>query len=946
MATVQKLETSMMLPVIDALTMRQRTVTDGKEEVQVVRKVHNPPFAWMFPENKDDIVVLDWGPFYDSVVEALEQEAATAKQLGKKARKDSRQALEVAVISRLKEPTIVNGKEYHIFGWGSGAKDKQTLGMTKDFLREIGLVRFVEDYARVARAIMPNGLYGGGVVKARVFLAPENTVVGPHRIADGCGFMPSDIYAQLRNEQEGIHLGDGNQNFQIWQHFAFNEAFKAEFEAQHEQMKKDIQVMPESFVSTFGEVGEYKNELLAADPFMIHHPMFSAPLKRGAAEMLNQVATTMYLPGKMKVVVPSRYDFFVIPLPGKKFILVRWPVDAVSNVQAIKVDLSDPRYKEELDRLNSLEAVAQTSMTSKNIHAKNVVIVGERFTDEYDIAMTVSDVKMVAGCDDIDQWRKDNAGTVVEMEFFVSITQVYGPDSIAFTPFERWKKLGGDWDGDMLFVMCVDHLKEVFRQAWEWRDRTNSAKIPKSHTNDFSLKEKFLYSAWGNGVGFAVNVMAATYVEQPQFRKNVMAVVLQAVPKLFSFLMYDKKGKKLDAPWRNPETQDLDYVLNRAVKLFTDIFKTMAVDPAEEEKTLHQIQSAVAVAYDGLAAWIGWRRSTVAFRTEVPDFLSNLTSLVERAKEDKEFRRSESYRIHIPIKQSEATIAQIFKLVRPWVLEQFMKMNTTDTMDVLDALKTAPLCDFVNWAPVVPDKYMLVAKSLIGKFNALQVLTNFDSAESIDRMKTAFNGMVEQAIVKDFRGSRQLAAYALWRSAHHSRSSMAGATSVFFGLPNEALMIVRRKPGLIGEVKAESVGESIELVAERYGVSVDLLKAVNGNKDNFEKGDKISLPRVSFKAFAVGVKYNFTPQPRAMAPFTGEVRQVEYGNQLRLVILSDEILPNQKGSELGSNVVAMVGRNDFTNELDGFSAPTPGRYSIVVDRKGNTDTWIAHFSPI
>lgn len=935
--TVDVCNKFIQLPVVSALTGEQLTVWDAssRKNVPQWRTIWNPPFAWLHPDKIDDVIVLDWEPVWDEHNKQLKREFARMKAEGGKP-KGFAAELKRRCLESINTPVVFHGRKFLPQGWGSGAKDKQTLGFAHNYPKTDGLVTVVEDLVRVARAWFPNGMYGGGVVKARVLLAPHGQLVGDHMVADGCGLITKELFDELSNKQfSAIELSDGQQNYQIWQRFEWTAEFEKEFDKSMEMFIDHVKNYPATMAAVYGEVGEFKRALLAADPAMIHHPLYSAQFLRKPAEILNTVGTTMYVPGEIAVAAPANYDFFVIQQKGKKFLIVRWPVDAPSNVQAVEVKLTE-LYKAERARMKSIHGMIQHTTTNAEITAKGCSLIVDRQSADWDFCLCVEDIKVVKGVHNIEKWREENSGKVVELEFFLSITQYYDKKSIFFAPIGRWKKMGGDMDGDMGFIMCVDHLKEVFRQALKWKDQINSYKIPKSRTNDFSMAGEYLYRSWLNGVGFAVNLQNSTFFRQPGRRLEIVYAVLRKVPRAFDFL----EG-------REPTVEDLDYITNRLVKMFTDVFKTMAVDFEEEDKFMRAIQFAVTSLSGGTPAWELWRRSDVAFRTMVPGFRSELSEeYLERAKKDAEIRREPEYRIHISDECREATIARIYEKMRPWVTQQYNRLKALGTYDLVEAFKVAPLSDYVNWAPPVSDYQLLLAKEMIDAFVVLQTSVDWSRAESVQRLKDAARAMGDILARDAFGGNRRYCGYALWRASHHSRSNRAGASGVFTMMPEEALYIVRNKPGLFeGKSERLMLGEDVAALAKRMGTSVGAIAQMNNGVTSFESGDYVVLPRSGYTCNLIGTEYNFDGNLGSeIGPFTGSIVSGEFQGRTRLFLVSDETLLHQTGSSLHPRAVGLVPRVDYDQELKGESAPPAGRYVVMMYRMDKV--FKAHFAPI
>ena len=135
----------------------------------------------------------------------------------------------------------------------------------------------------------------------------------------------------------------------------------------------------------------------------------------------------------------------------------------------------------------------------------------------------------------------------------------------------------------------------------------------------------------------------------------------------------------------------------------------------------------------------------------------------------------------------------------PWwdgTIATITRMTLPSLKSILDTpIKTRPLTEFRNWAMKVTELQYGTARVVQDWFNARIQRVNFSDPENIAKFKAEL-----QVELVNWTEREQLdlkvAASALWRVAHSSRSTDASAASVFMAFPEQAEWIVENKPGL------------------------------------------------------------------------------------------------------------------------------------------------------
>jgi hypothetical protein len=125
------------------------------------------------------------------------------------------------------------------------------------------------------------------------------------------------------------------------------------------------------------------------------------------------------------------------------------------------------------------------------------------------------------------------------------------------------------------------------------------------------------------------------------------------------------------------------------------------------------------------------------------------------------------------------------------------------------------LGSFRNWASRVEDEEILKAvKELQDAFNHEVGKVKWGDSDSVISFKHWIADRVNSTI-RELKCDRKVFAAALWRQAHTTRSTEAQGASIFLGMPEEALEIVKNKPGRGGPDDEVPEGEIILLGLDR-----------------------------------------------------------------------------------------------------------------------------------
>jgi hypothetical protein len=390
-----------------------------------------------------------------------------------------------------------------------------------------------------------------------------------------------------------------------------------------------------------------------------------------------------------------------------------------------------------------------------------------------DLVLCADDIKMaVMG---VSEARKQ---AVIEFEDAVlAFTQWFGA-GCALGVNAKWAKtlMGLDHDGDLVALTNCTHLPKLFA-AVKTLAKAETPKLDKSKSPikpDEDKRAEMIRKSMSNIVGFATVIMASTYMTT------------------------DRKETAISLGFKHVE--QMDYILNRYVKIGTDGFKTNE-DTEPVERHLGVLQSKMIHDRGQLAPWTKWLRDTWAFKRGIP------AAEVTEGMADEEKKRALKPFMN-------GTIAEICRLTLP---------NLTNILE--EPIQANLLSYYRNWGPSVDQDHMESAMEMQLRFNAAVKRVNFSSPEDIAAFKVKFGRDIDQW-VKDMGYSREEAAAALWRVAHSSRSENASGASIFIGMPKEAEWIVREKPGLKEKVlKTVVVGLAHQLPGvDRLTATVNVIE--------------------------------------------------------------------------------------------------------------------------
>jgi hypothetical protein len=415
-----------------------------------------------------------------------------------------------------------------------------------------------------------------------------------------------------------------------------------------------------------------------------------------------------------------------------KHVIYRYPIDNWGSIQAV-----DVRANKEAERIANLEVV-QYTLASKEFFAKGCLGIVDDLP--YDIILCSDDIKMVSG--DLKEFRKQKEALVSGVMAF---TQWFDKGS-AIGVNAKWAKdlMGLDHDGDL--VVLVDC--GAFPKLWEAVSHFPKAETPKlvktkspigisdaQHRGE-DKRPEMIRKSMMNLVGYASNLMTET------------------------FMVTDREWLAHQLGFKSEA--GMDERLNYFVKVGTDGFKTN-VDQEPVRKHMGILQQKMLKMFGVMAPWTSWPNDW-AFTRGIP----------EVGGEDKEAVK--------PF--MTGTIPQIARLTLP---------NLKAVLET--PIKVRPLTAFRMWAMPVDSVQYECAKVLQEWYNARSMRVNWSDPDAVGKFKTLFVQEAKTWMEREGLDER-IAASALWRVAHSSRSSNAGAASVFIAFPEASRWIVAEKPGL------------------------------------------------------------------------------------------------------------------------------------------------------
>jgi hypothetical protein len=833
------------------------------------------------------VIILDWTNAVKSIESDIRDDISAAKAAGEPPPNFNLER-ESRLIEFVQQPIEFNGETYYgHYGWGSAVKRLQTIGLTVDILADAELTEIAEDASRYLRALLPSSLYGGGFLsRCKVLVVPDRTVYKGRMLADGMGLIRRGLFEELRDKDAiPIRLGKGRQNYLQWQRFPWDKIRKVATKLILENLKT-VGTLNWVFTKLDSEAGGFKNRLIEADEEMIRHPYLKLSGNISVKKLLQELATTVPLPTFVRIAIPTRCDS-VVWEGDEKILNSRHPMDSWQSQAALAVDTKNPYFEAELAYVMSAEIV-QTTETSPTTSAKGIrVITDDDVMDGYDLIVTEEDFKLIAG-KRVTSFRSGKMKSLVIEDMVIAFTQWYQAGCAAGINPEVWKTQGGDFDGDMAFISPCSEYPVIWDTAHEWLDKDKSFKIPKSRS-PLSERPKMLVASFGNNVGFATNVVSTTFVVQPDNRQAIADDMFAGgiIPQ--------------------PTVKWLDTWCNKVIKVMTDGFKSL-VNMLAESATLRKAQQVIASNNGGTASWAVWSQDTSpAFTNIVPLFYDQLPEETLRwIASDKDNRRQPAIKLHIPPQQYSGTCAQIYRLVQPWILEQYQETIEFEgeKYTFLELLDVNPGSKYIGWAPHVSDVLLNQGLDMVREFNGLSRMVDWSSSEDTMAFKETWQEMCDTWSV--LFSSRQEAVYTLWRAAHHATIGGSGAASIFMGFPEEALDIVVNKPGLLEQ--------------QHEGV-VSLL---------------------------VGVDYNFVGglAPDVIGPVTVHVYDIDWRGHLRMAVMLDEPLPSMKESDRFPDGMIGMCAQELRNSGEFYTHPEEGSYVARIERNKSGKSFRAYLTPL
>lgn len=636
-------------------------------------------------------------------------------------------------VETIKVPVPFDGQMYRgDLAWGSNVKMARTYGVTRDLLVEIGLLKEVERTIKTGRMLLGQGLYGGMVGKVTIKVVKEGIWFGGAMSADGQGAIRRSFAEAGYSGLDKIKLGRGKQSYQFWQRIPWSTALQAELKPRIDETLVDLASSNRWLMDHKDATWDEKRELVSIEAKMGLHPYVANALSRSSAEDIFRVATTVDVPCQVRVAVATD-RVGKIAMTGKGAVC-RYPIDSFGSIQSSNTNSKVAKSEEE--RISKLEVIQYTVSTMDMMaNGTFVVVDDEDMPEGVDIVMCVKDIKMGS--------RRHGRRTV---DGVVAFTQWFDKGcGIGLSP--EWAKdnMGADFDGDLIFKYMLKQFPELYRVIAALPEQ-KTPKLDKSHTyiskND--RRAEMAVNSMCNIVGWATNLMSSTFAVADRERAARL-------------LGYTSEAR-------------MDWTLNRLVKIGTDGFKTMAWDREKTEKALVFLQKNIQTALSKVAPWTHWKRSNWAFRRGIPEFFRKGMAMgVERRNSIPSF--------------FDGTVAQICRITLP---------NLGSMLET--PIEQKPLSAFRHWAMEVEDHLAGQAHELQMEYNGRVHRVNFQNTENVRTFRKWWQGRLNEW-AKAEGISREMAASAMWREAHNTRSDEASGASVFIGFPEQSKWIVSEKPG-------------------------------------------------------------------------------------------------------------------------------------------------------
>lgn len=857
----------LVVPVVDALTGLQVQIPRPNSDGEVVYKerVYEVSPMQLWPDVR--VIILDW----TNMIKAIHKDVAETIKAARKSREavpSARELYEAKLLEAVRQPVEFDGVDYFgCWGWGSAVKRGQTIGLDVDVGRISRLAQSAEDASRYLRAFLPSSLYGGGRVESlRVLVLADGDEFKGIKIADGFELMAKSLFDTLRTDTTpDIRLSTGRQTYLGWHRYPWDQIKDEAIPIIKAGLEK---AGTPNWVLTQldSNAGDYKRQLVELDEDMLEHPYLKLAANVSIRELMTEIASTVPIETYVRIAVPVTVKTVVWD-GDTKLICVRHPMDSWQSQSAYEVDTALEGYQEQLNWVRSLQT-AQLTVTNKDASLKGLSgIMPDEFMDGYDLIVSEEDFKMLAG-KSLKAFRNHKKKVRVLSDVVIALTQVYAPGCAFGIDPEMWKAQGGDFDGDMGFLSPASSIPKIWGAAKEWYGRDKTYKIKKT-TTPLDKRPEMLVQVLGNMVGFATNVMSGTFVVQPDERQGM-------ADKMFA------GGVIVE-----PTVDSLDWWCNKEIKIMTDMFKRF-LDAQIFISALFKGQQVLSSNYGGSATWALWGQDgSPAFVNTIPMFYHQLSQdQLNLIDTNEDARRDMKNRIHIPPEQYNGTIAKIYEVVQPWILEQYQKTaieKDGKKYSFLDLIDYKPGSHYLGWAPHVSDEHLNSALEMVREFAGQSRLVYWNSSEDTINFKSTWQHKCNLWATQF--PSREEAVSALWRAAHHATISGSGAAAVFMGFPEECLKIVADKPGL-----AEQETEGV-------------------------------------RSLLIGVDYNFNGQaPDEFGPVSLRILELPWRGEFRKVAILDEPMPGMKlQQDFPPGTVGMTAK-ELREGGRFYTEPEPGLY--------------------
>lgn len=630
-------------------------------------------------------------------------------------------------------PVEYQGKDYYgAYAWGSAVKRGITLGITHDFPQESGVVKFAEDGQRVSRWLFAMGIYGAGQGDLHVKIVKGGTVIpGCGPVEDGFGYIRKDIANAIHSGLDEIQLSRARDNYMFTQRIDWD-TVKEETLPMINDLVVGVADFSNLLYDYIGEFGD-RQELARLDENMAQHPYVANALSRASGDIYARIASNIPLNGMYRVAVPTLMPTIVWPEHTGKFGCFRSPIDSNGSIQAVDVD-DNPRYQAEAERIGGMEVVQHTLATTE-FAAKGCLGIVDDIPGGYDVVLCADDIKMVRG--DLKATRKLSE---TQLENAVLVFTNWWTQTSTVGVNAKWAKnlMGLDHDGDALTLFDLNERPALYQAIKDLTPGT-TPKLVKTHTPiaDGDERPDMVSKSMANLVGFASNVMTAT------------------------FMVKDRAWLAQQLGFNSEAA--LDKTLNYFVKVGTDGFKTQ-VDQDAVAKHIAVVQSNLQRMFGTLAPWTRWPNDW-AFRRGIPSMADEATTNTEKRE-----------------------------AIYPWMdgtVAEILRMTLIPMKGILSTpIMVRPLTEFRGWALSISKDDYERANVIQHWFNARAKRTNWSDPNEIAKMKIELAAEVSKLSM-----DRWIAANALWRVAHSSRSTETSAASVFMAFPEECRRIIAEKPG-------------------------------------------------------------------------------------------------------------------------------------------------------